>query len=425
MKFEPKLYHLSNGVTVILDPMDLETAKVKIVFKTGGRDEKPNEHGITHFCEHMFCKGTKRFPSQRVSDEYLDYNAGYKEAYTSMEEIAFHGRILGENVNVLVDVLCDQIQNSLFLDDKIEIERKVITDELRRALDDQQKQFIRFREKTLFGIDVPNGSLILGSFENIAGFSRNQMLDFISKRFSAKNCIVCVSGCIQDEESLLKCLEKNLSFLPEMEVSENKELIYTPTIAHDKKSENKDVKLRIYFPRLYDSKLENRYKRFAVGRLFNFIREELYEIIRRENGLAYGFSCGHVGNENLVLDSYSTKTAPEHVKQVVALVAKNLYRLYSTPVVTSEILDRFYKSGRLGEASFLESASGRCDRLIGFYKSYDKLYDYYEVIRLLGLITPEEVFDYSRGMFDGEMSILTQGPDFDGDLKQIWMDNFK
>ena len=425
MKFEPKLYHLSNGVTVILDPMDLETVNVKIVFKTGSRDEKPNEYGITHFCEHMFCDGTTRFPTQRSVDEYLDYNAGYKGAYTSMEETGFWGRILGKNIKILIDVLCDQIQNALFLDEKIEIERKVITDELRRSLDDRQKQFLRFRDKTLFGIDVPNGALVLGNFENIANFSRSQMLDFISKRFSAKNCIVCISGYIKDKDSVLKCLEQNLSFLPQMDVSENKDLIYTPAIAHDTKVENKDVKLRIYFPRLHGSSLENRYKRFAVGNLFRFISEELYEVIRRENGLSYGFSCGHCGNETFSLDSYATKTAPEHIKQVVALVAKNIYRLYSTPVVTTEILDRFVKSDRLGNADFLESASKRCDRLIGFFRSYEKLYDYDEIIRLLGLITPQEVFDYSRGMFDGEMSILTQGPDFEGDLKQIWKDNFK
>ena len=163
----------------------------------------------------------------------------------------------------------------------------------------------------------------------------------------------------------------------------------------------------------------------AVGNLFRFISEELYEVIRREHGLSYGFSCGHFGNETFTLDSYATKTAPEHIKQVVALVAKNIYRLYSEPVVTTEILDRFIKSERLGHADFLESASKRSDRLVGFFKTYDKLYDYYEVIRLISLITPQEVFDYSRGMFDGEMSILTQGPDFDGDLKQIWIDNFK
>ena len=264
MKFEPKLYRLSNGIPVILDPMDIETTIVKIVFKTGGRDEKPEDQGITHFCEHMLCKGTPRFPNQRLSDEFLDYNAGYKNAYTSMAEVGFGGRILGENVNVLLDVLCDQLQNSLFAEDKIEIERNVIADEIRRALDNQDKQFLVFRDKVLFGLDFQNGSPVLGSFENVSKFSRQQMLDFIAKRFSAKNCVVGISGKITDPDLILSNLETNLSFLPNIEVSENKELKYTPSIVHDLKTDKKDVKLRIYFPRLYDSSLETRYKRFSA-----------------------------------------------------------------------------------------------------------------------------------------------------------------
>ena len=46
-------------MTVILDPMDLETVSVKIRFATGSRDETPDVYGITHFCEHMLMKGTK------------------------------------------------------------------------------------------------------------------------------------------------------------------------------------------------------------------------------------------------------------------------------------------------------------------------------------------------------------------------------
>ena len=425
MKFEPTMHKLSNGIPVILDPMDLETVNVKILFKTGGRDEKPNEYGITHFCEHMFCKGTKRFPTQRSLDDFMDYNAGVNGAYTTIAETAFYGRILAENVNILVEVLCDQIQNALFDSDKIEIERRVIADELRRELDSQSRQFSNFRDKTLFGIEVPNGLPVGGNFENISSFSRDQMLEFVARRFSAKNCIVAISGRIDDPESVIGCLDKNLSFLSQIDVPENKTINYTPSVAHDLKDENKDIKLRIYFPRLYDSKLENRYKLYSVGKLRSFMLEELFDVIRREHGLAYGFGGNWCGNEIFKLDSYATSTSPENIKQVVALVAKNIFRMYSTPVVTSEIIDRFNKRRRLGDANFLESASKRCDALVDFYMTHEKLYDFDEINRLTSSVTPDDVFKYSRGMFDGPMSIITHGPKFDGDLKQIWYDNFK
>ena len=61
MEIKPTLHKLSNGISVILDPMDVETDEVCICFKTGSLDEEDSERGLTHFCEHMFFKGTPRF----------------------------------------------------------------------------------------------------------------------------------------------------------------------------------------------------------------------------------------------------------------------------------------------------------------------------------------------------------------------------
>ena len=40
-------------------------------------------------------------------------------------------------------------------------------------------------------------------------------------------------------------------------------------------------------------------------------------------------------------------------------------------------------------------------------------------------ITRDDIIKNTRGFFDGEMSILTVGSKFDGDLMKIWRDNFK
>ena len=50
---------LPSGLTVITDTMPhLETAALGVWTGVGGRDEKPNEHGISHLLEHMAFKGT-------------------------------------------------------------------------------------------------------------------------------------------------------------------------------------------------------------------------------------------------------------------------------------------------------------------------------------------------------------------------------
>ena len=72
---------LPTGLTVITDTMPhLETAALGVWAGVGGRDEKPNEHGISHLLEHMAFKGTTRRTSREIVEEIEavggDLNAG-------------------------------------------------------------------------------------------------------------------------------------------------------------------------------------------------------------------------------------------------------------------------------------------------------------------------------------------------------------
>ena len=134
MKFKPIMRKLSNGVTVILDPMEAATDAVRVCFQTGGQDEKPNEYGLTHFCEHMFCKGTKKFPTARDAKDFIANNGGITNASTSTTILSFDGRIVADKLSVFINFLADRIKNSVFDEKVLENERGPILDELRRGL---------------------------------------------------------------------------------------------------------------------------------------------------------------------------------------------------------------------------------------------------------------------------------------------------
>lgn len=424
MEFNPSLHKLSNGIPVIIDTMDIESCAVKVLFRTGSRDEAPHEYGITHFCEHMLCKGTTRFPSQRDLTEYLEYNGGVRNALTGNNRIAFYGRIVAENLSVLLDLIGDQIQNSLFDPAKIELERQVIADERRRALDDRIRQFGDFISGKLF--DYATFSYRgLGPFENIASFTREQMLDFLARRLSAKNCIIGISGKVKDMDAVLNCLEQKFAFLPTHDVPENDAITYTPTVAHSRKPNNKNVKLRIYFPEIWAPTFENLFKNMCVAKFEKHLIRELKEVLRQQNGLVYGLSDAHTGNEKLGVTGFSTETAPENIARVVALMARTAHRIYTENPINDDVLARFRNINKLGRADFLESASERCDALLSDYRFFGHLYDFYGTVRMSDSITCNDVIENSRGYFDGPMSIITRGADFTDDLQAIWYENFK
>ncbi|MDR0726789.1 MAG: insulinase family protein [Rickettsiales bacterium] len=425
MMYNPTMHKLSNGVTVLLDPMDLQTTNVKVRFYTGARDEQPHEYGITHFAEHMYCKGTKKFATQKIMDEYIDVNAGTKNAGTGMADIRFYGRILGENLNILIEFLGEQIQNSLFAEDQIEIERKVISDELRRYLDSPGDQFATFISQSLFAGHTFHAPRVIGTLENIQSFTREQMLEYMRLRLSAKNCIIAISGKIEDENKVLECLENTFAWLPTFDVSENTDLVYIPAIAHNSKTDKKNVKIKIYFPDIHEINYENRFKRMCVGKFERFMKEKMYEVIRRDNGLVYGFGLTDIGNEKFGLNGFSTETSVENLEKCVALIASEAYKVYSQNSITDQDLERFELKDRLDDADWLESAGRRCDKLLNFYHNHGRVYDFFDTVQLSNSVTAKDVVEHSRGYFDGDMSIMTQGADFDLDLKKIWEDNFK
>lgn len=424
MKYNPTLHKLSNGITVILDPMDIETVAAKVYFTTGSRDELPNEYGITHFCEHMLCKGTKKLPNKMAIDDYMDYWGGERNAATGISQMFLDGRILADNVNVLLDFFADQLHNSLFDENKIEIERRVICDERRRALDNPDRQFGDFISGRLFNY-ATFSYRTLGPVENIMSFTRDQMLEFLSRRLSAKNCIICLSGRLDDPDAILAHIESAFSFLPTHEVLQNSEINYTPTIAHNSLPDKNNNRVRILFPDIWADTVENEYKNICVSRFKRFMIKKLSDVLRQENGLVYGFGGFSVGNENFSVNGFSTETSGQNLGTVVALIAKNAYDIYNDLNITESDLDRYNRKDKLSDANWLESSSARRDALIIEYRKYGRLYDFYKNVSDCESVTPADVVKYSRGYFDGPMSILTQGADFDGDLKQIWIDNFK
>ena len=155
------------------------------------------------------------------------------------------------------------------------------------------------------------------------------------------------------------------------------------------------------------------------------MNKEIANVLRQDNGLVYGFSGFGVGNLDYTWNGFSTQTSAENIAKVTQLIAQTAYRIYTDLPITAQDLDRYNRKDRLGDADWLESATRRCDKLISFYRDYGRIYDFYDTVQMMDRISVADVLQNSRGYFDGAMSIITQGTDFDSDLQQIWQDNFK
>src|SRR6201747_294180 len=121
---------LPSGLTVVTDSMPhLETAALGVWAGVGGRDEKPNEHGISHLLEHMAFKGTARRSSREIVEE-IEAVGGDLNAATSAETTAYYARVLKADVPLALDVLSDILADPTFDPGELKREQHVIVQEI-------------------------------------------------------------------------------------------------------------------------------------------------------------------------------------------------------------------------------------------------------------------------------------------------------
>src|SRR2546426_7481194 len=110
---------LPTGLLVVTDAMPhLETASLGVWVGSGSRDERADEHGISHLLEHMAFKGTTRRTARQIAEE-IEAVGGDINASTGVESTAYYSRVLKADVPLALDVLADILSNPVFDPDEL------------------------------------------------------------------------------------------------------------------------------------------------------------------------------------------------------------------------------------------------------------------------------------------------------------------
>src|SRR3954464_4311568 len=153
---------LPSGLVVVTDAMPhLETASLGVWVGSGSRDERPDEHGISHLLEHMAFKGTTRRSARQIAEE-IEAVGGDLNAATSIETTAYYARVLRADVPLALDILSDILADPAFDPEELRREQNVIVQEIGASEDTPDDLVFDYLQTTAF----PNQSVgrsILGT----------------------------------------------------------------------------------------------------------------------------------------------------------------------------------------------------------------------------------------------------------------------
>src|SRR5438270_3619425 len=160
---------LPTGLIVVTDTMPhLQTAWLGVEVGSGSRDERPDEHGISHLLEHMAFKGTTRRTARQIAEE-IEAVGGDLNAATSVESTAYYARVLAADVPLALDVLADILSDPAFDPEELQREQNVIVQEIGAAEDTPDDVVFDHLQATAFP-GQPVGRSILGTPARIRSF---------------------------------------------------------------------------------------------------------------------------------------------------------------------------------------------------------------------------------------------------------------
>jgi processing peptidase subunit beta len=175
-----------------------ETATVGVWIESGTRFETEENNGTAHFLEHMAFKGTQKRSKAALELEVENMGA-HLNAYTSREQTVYYAKVFQKDVAQAVDILSDILQNSQLDEKAIERERSVILrEEEEVAKSEEEVTFDRLHSMAYQG--TPLNRLILGSRDNIARITRDDLQQYINTHYTAPRCVLVGAGAIDHDE---------------------------------------------------------------------------------------------------------------------------------------------------------------------------------------------------------------------------------
>jgi len=191
----PERHVLGNGVVLIVQEQRAsEVVALQLWMRVGGRDEAPDELGLSHYLEHMLFKGTPTRPPGSI-DRMVESVGGQDNAFTSYDFTHFDLLLPAGQAAAGIALLADIAVNASFDQAELDRERLVVLDEMRLTEDDPDRFLARRLSEEAYR-PTSYGRPILGTPELIRALTREQLARYYHKHYVPKNMSLVVVGAV-------------------------------------------------------------------------------------------------------------------------------------------------------------------------------------------------------------------------------------
>jgi predicted Zn-dependent peptidase len=328
---------LDNGMILfLLEDHELPLVRISAVVRTGSAYDPPDKAGLAELaCRAMRTGGTTALTGDAIDDRLDHYAINiWTSAEAEMSRSGFSA--LKENLEMGFDLFAQILKSPRFDPQKVQTEKDLVMEGLRRIEDDPKEYAFREFRKHLYRGNSRGNQKTIASVDIIQA---SDLAAFHRKYFSPGNMMISVTGDITREEAV-RLLSR---YFEPSSTHDNPELLPAPVIRGDgkvilvpKETPQSIVLMGFAAP----TKNSPDFYAFSI---LDFVlgsggfRSRIFQEIRNNQGLAYSAGSFYKAREDYgVLSTYGMTKADSTMK-VLEATKSILAEVADTPLKAEEI----------------------------------------------------------------------------------------
>jgi zinc protease len=192
---------LRNGLQVLV----LENHKAfNVIYHVGSRNEMFGRTGISHLCEHLMFRGTRKYGPEEFS-KIVAENGGEDNAFTSADYTDYFEVINSGHLDVALSLEADRMAN--FAPQGFDSEKAVVMEERRLRTEDSPEEALEEQVEAAAYIAHPYHWPVIGWMHDIQGLTLADALKYHAVYYSPQNAIAVAVGDF-DAAKVMKQIEE-------------------------------------------------------------------------------------------------------------------------------------------------------------------------------------------------------------------------
>jgi predicted Zn-dependent peptidase len=406
---------LPGGLRVVTESVPgARSASVGVWVGVGSVDETPRLAGASHYLEHLLFKGTKYRSGYEIADA-VDAVGGELNAFTSHEYTCYYARILADEAQLAVGLVCEVVLDATIAAADVDTERMVILEEIAMRDDDPEDTLADVFAGAVFA-GHPVASPVIGTVDTISAMSRTQVAGYYRRRYTPDKMVVSVAGGV-DHPDVLKWVRaafRDRLSAPDAATGpagfrsgrgRTSPLQRAAVVQRD----TEQAHLCIGVPSGDRNDPDRTTLAVLSAALGGGMSSRLFRSIREERGLAY--SCYSASSAYSDVGSFSVYAGcqPEHLGEVAKLIGQELTLVAESGLADAELAR---VKGQLAGSLVLaledtESRMSRVGKTLLVRKEFRSIED--ELAAIRG-VTQADVGALAKRLLNRPMSAAVVGP---------------